>query len=120
MSNTAGLTLEEGLSFEYIIERLNTAGIKFKVEVYPDQNVDRNFFRSSLIIVRNKKANKLAKLILGEPEDERHESRPRGMNALHYYATYTKGPSFDESSLDGRITYNKGRLVELTTLKAFF
>lgn len=110
MSDLEHLTLVNGLPLEKIESKLKEAGIRYDVF----GNIPVDFFREHIVRTDypfDPKREKVSKTeiikLLGRPP--RHQGRN-----LYYYAKYEVGDCFDFSKLNGKITFDRGLLVERT------
>lgn len=120
-----GLTLEEGVSYEVAVAKLNEGKISYEVR-WEKNGSQIPFFRSSEIIVNSHShlaASHWVKLCVGAKADLRQSSRdlvreilgfPEVLRsgAYFYYAAYKIGQDFDFDNLSGIYRFNKGRLME--------
>ena len=120
-----GLTLEEGISHEIVIAKMNEAGIKYSI-TWDKVNYKTNYFRSSNIIVGLQGDmpfqewlhlyNAVRRKILESAQDKVTGALgfPYNLRSgiYSYYATYAIGRDFDLKNLSGVVTFKEGKLVE--------
>jgi len=109
------ITFVEGLTKETIETKLQEAGIKYRINT----NKKDPFFKSHSIdipsvwhpetMTRTKTTSSQLISLLGFPNYFRN-------NSYHYYARYKLGPEFDSSILNGKITFDRGLLIESTQI----
>jgi hypothetical protein len=119
-----GLNLVRGLNHEKVLELLNEAGIKYKMNWEPSRT--SGYFRSSYFVIDSLLGMSFDERI-GMSGDKRARIREKcGDNLLKvlgfsqhlnldtqtYFATYRIMEDFDFSILSGKVTFDEGRLVE--------
>ncbi len=105
--NLDDLTLAKGISFEVILEKLRANGIDHRVSNNP--MASEGFFRqSSIDVTANKWADFLK--LFGRPH-------ACNRNCNFYYGLYVVGKNFDLSQLNGKISFDEGKLVERTDIR---
>lgn len=114
LMNMKNLNKISGYSFEDIVESLEREEIAYTVLRRPEKR--RGFFRESKIEIMSMKAHhKKLRELLGYPKRSRFYGK---VGIEYYYALYEIGEDFDPTQLDGKLTFEKGNLVERVILIA--
>ncbi len=109
------LTLVEGMPLEVIEAKINIPGIKYQVTSDPPLD----YFREHLIYVNYPFPLESTDRWVSQDELIQLLGAPRRIHkkVLFYYAKHQIGKGFDFSSLDGKVVFHKGLLVERTGVK---